>query len=135
MKISYCIAENAGLSFNGRRVSRDLKILENIKKEAGNGKICVENGSVGIFERLGIAVFCISSADDAEKDCIFFAESESEAYLDKSDTLVIYKFNRSYPADVFIPTEKINAEFELISAEDFQGASHEKITKEIYRRK
>ncbi len=45
------------------------------------------------------------------------------------------KWNRTYPSDLYFDINVQNEQWELIESEEFQGSSHEKITKEIYRRK
>ena len=53
---------------------------------------------------------------------------------DKINTLIIYKWNRIYPADLHFDINVNDVSWELIDSEEFNGSSHEKITREIYRR-
>ena len=55
-------------------------------------------------------------------------------YENKINTLVIYKWNRLYPSDLYFDIDLKNNSWQLINSEDFVGSSHEKITKETYRR-
>ena len=57
-----------------------------------------------------------------------------ENMLPPEDTtdLIVFKWNRRYPGDMhFEPTKN---GFTLISSEDFEGNSHEKITMETYKK-
>ena len=53
-------------------------------------------------------------------------------HLDRLEGLVVYRWNRAYPADVHLDLDL--SDFRLESGQDFPGSSHETITREIYRR-
>ena len=68
-------------------------------------------------------------------DGFFLVEDKSlKPYEDKINTLIIYKWNRIYPADLHFDINVNDVSWELIDSEEFNGSSHEKITREIYRR-
>ena len=54
-------------------------------------------------------------------------------YLPKIDTFILFRWNRDYPADFFFKVDL--SQWNLISTEDFEGTSHEKITMEVYEKK
>ena len=54
-------------------------------------------------------------------------------YEERTERIILYKWNRRYPADLVFGVN-LNNGWRLIAAEDFQGNSHEKITEEIYER-
>ena len=65
-----------------------------------------------------------------ENDLCFLEDENINLYKEKINELIIYKWNRKYPADfVFEMPEG----FVLTETAEFQGSSHEKITKEIYK--
>ena len=72
---------------------------------------------------------CLLTAD--ENDFCFIEDESIIPYQEKIKELIVYKWNRVYPADVEF---EMPAGFALQSSMDFAGYSHEKITKEIYRR-
>ena len=53
-------------------------------------------------------------------------------YEGKITEIVLYKWNRDYPADVIFEVDL--SKWRLEERKDFSGYSHEKITKEIYNR-
>ncbi len=53
-------------------------------------------------------------------------------YEDRIEKVILFKWNRNYPADTFFSLDLSG--YTLEKTEDFAGNSHEKITKEIYRR-
>ena len=131
-----CVANNNGILFNKRRVSKDKFVISDIAKETGDGFLYVSLYSAPLFDESDVSAIATSEPHkSADKDDFIFAEEISpSAYEPLLDRLVIYKWNRDYPADFFLdfsPTEK---GFKLVSSIDFKGNSHEKITKEIYER-
>ena len=67
----------------------------------------------------------------AEEFC--FVEGENLAgYEGKITEIVLYRWNRDYPADLFFEVDL--SKWELEERKEFSGYSHEKITREIYSR-
>ena len=65
-------------------------------------------------------------------DGAYFMEfSYEEARLAAAETIVLYRWNRAYPADVKFTMPQ---GFALKESRDFAGSSHEKITREEYIR-
>ena len=65
----------------------------------------------------------------------FFAETiPSDDMLEQTQKLVIYRWNRHYPADVRWDPDLDALGFVLRETTDFPGTSHEKITREVYER-
>ena len=54
-----------------------------------------------------------------------------EEVLQKAERIVLYRWNRAYPADVKFTMPK---GFTLKESREFAGSSHEKITREEYTR-
>ena len=70
------------------------------------------------------------SGAEAEDWCF----AEDTAYLAHADAIrqiVLFRWNRHYPADVHF---EFPGKWALVRAEDFPGSSHEKITMEVYER-
>lgn len=53
-------------------------------------------------------------------------------YSDRITEVVVYRWNRSYPGDFHLDLD-LN-QWRLVQTTEFAGYSHEKITKEIYRK-
>ena len=71
--------------------------------------------------------------EKAEEEDFCFVEGENLAgYEGKITEIVLYKWNRDYPADVFFEVDL--SKWRLEERKDYSGYSHEKITKEIYNR-
>ena len=118
MKIIVCVAKNNGILFNHRRVSKDVKVLEDIAENTPN--LALSQYSMELFE--GIKLSC-------KGDIYKFIEEEFDD-IDSVDEIILYHWNRAYPADVFFRFNKKH--FKLQDSYDFVGNSHERITKEVW---
>lgn len=134
MRIFVCVDDEGGMTFMGRRVTRDRIVTEDIAKSAGEG-LAVFPYSERLFKDLGYSPRTLSSDEEAVGcDSLFIEDRSVKKFLDKVDTLIIYRWNRLYPSDKkidFLPEE---VGFSLIESVDIVGKSHEKITKEVFRR-
>ena len=133
MKLIVCVDLDNGMLFNGRRQSRDRNLIENIYEMIDNKTLWITDFSKDLFEEGTYNLIEIEKIETIKDDDYVFLENiEPEIIENKIDEIILFNFNRKYPADVYfdISLEKWN----LISEEEFEGSSHEKITKEIYRR-
>lgn len=133
MIICFCVSKNHGLMFNNRRVSSDINIIDDIIKMAQNEEkqVFMNLKSQKLFENYP-GVHCstdyISSAKEA--DGIIFAEEDIMNDISGNvEKVIIYNFNRNYPADVTLDISAFNSPVEMV---EFVGNSHELITKYVY---
>ena len=84
----------------------------------------------------GAPFICTESFLDMarENDTCFVENRALSAYAERIKKLIIYRWNRHYPSDMTFDIEPEKEGFRLLHTEDFEGNSHEKITKEIYVR-
>ena len=120
MKLIVCVAENQGILFNKRRVSRDEALIKDIISSVPSLKMA--EYSKPLF----------SNYEYKEGDDYFFVEEEY-SNLNDVDEIIMYKWNRDYPSDTFFNIDE--SVFNLSSRNDFTGKSHERITKEIWKRR
>lgn len=126
MILVVCIANNNGIMFNKRRVSKDALLIERLKSKIGENKIYLSNYSKELFDGFNNITHNI---EDIKETDFYFLEDEEIPNL-KINEIIVYKWNRDYPADKF--WELSLNEYTLISEEDFAGNSHERITEIIY---
>lgn len=118
--------------FNHRRQSRDSQVYNDIAEITT--QIWLNGFSKTLF---------VDTAIQIKEDDMFmekaqvgewcFVENVSLLpYLDEIEELIIYKWNRKYPADVWLDLEF--ASWKLQHVKEFAGSSHEKITRETYIR-
>lgn len=140
MNVIICLDDKNGVSFNHRRQSRDRAVTEDILKMAQGHRIFIRPDSSILFEE-----FC-AEKDNSEKaevivedeDLFINAAAEDYIFLECADVnmlpqemhqLIIYRWNRVYPADIHFAIPEACRQTETM---DFPGYSHEKITREIY---
>ena len=76
------------------------------------------------------AVFTFDNREEKYKKANeIYNFAEREYILEK---VIVYKWNRKYPADQFFSFPLKERNWRLIQATEFTGYSHEKITEEIY---
>ena len=130
MTVYVCLDDRNGMLFNKRRQSRDEKVLEDIRNSIP-GNLTIDPFSEKLIREAGIPY--VLAEDILPEEAHFFLENwpASEVMLAAS-TLVIYRWNRHYPADVRFDADLTG--LTLQSTEEFPGKSHEIITKEVYTR-
>lgn len=133
MRIIVCVEDRNGMLFNNRRVSKDQAVISDI---AGYTKrIMVHPFSEKLFDDVDMDV-CAEEffLRHAQQGAYCFVENQKlSPYADKIEAIILYRWNRRYPADFFFD---FNLEaWEISEQTEMEGKSHEKITKEIYVRK
>ena len=130
MKVIICVDNEMGIAFNHRRQSRDRILIEDVIKMTEKALFCAPCSQT-LLEAHPHLIVSETPLDDAMEENYVFAEMLSlSAYAEKIDTLVLYRWNRTYPSDKTFDLDL--SHFTLISSENFVGYSHEKITKEVY---
>lgn len=135
MNIIVCLDDKKGMLFNKRRQSRDRMVIEDMIASYPGERIHMNSYSKSLFlkypEQIEVEEDFLKHLSEDE---VGFVENLSlKPYEKNIKSLIIYKWNRDYPADRYldIPLE----EWELTSTVEFAGYSHEQITKETYSRK
>ena len=130
-----CVDDKMGMMFNNRRQSQDKILREHILAMTNGSRLWMNHYSAKMFgdaPQINIDEDFLMEAGEGD---YCFAESsvpiETERWCEK---IILYKWNRRYPADqaFLIPLE--NRGWVVESTEDFPGNSHENITMEVYVR-
>ena len=136
MILIVAVDDNKGLTFNHRRQSQDSILREHILHLCGEKPLWVNAYTARQFspeqaEKLHISEDFLAEAQTG--DFCFLENCSALPYADKIEQVILYKWNRRYPADLSFDIPLTESEWILESTEDFVGSSHEKITKEVYR--
>ena len=134
MRVIVCIDEKNGTMFNGRRQSSDRLLIADIVSSANGAPVLISPYSLPLFEKNKTAV---SVFEDpllaAEYGDICFVEGLSlSRHSEKIEEITLYKWNRHYPSDRWLDIDL--DKFTLVSSTDLVGSSHEKITKEVWKK-
>lgn len=130
MTIYVCLDDRNGMLFNKRRQSRDAKVLEDIQASLPD-VLTIDPFSEKLIQEAGIPY--VLAPEVLPEDAHVFLEARTPSeLLPDADCLVIYRWNRHYPADVRFDADLTC--FTLQSTSEFAGKSHDTITKEVYTR-
>ena len=69
-----------------------------------------------------------------ENDFCFVESNNILSYLSDISSIILFKWNRHYPADKYFPIDLNGGGWKLCNSANFAGKSHENITMEEYRR-
>lgn len=131
-----CVDDRMGMMFNHRRVSRDKEVIRDILEMCSAQRLYMEEYSAKLFEDPKSGILPENIQITAEilsggfEGAYFFVERPQMIQEKLLEKIVLYHWNRRYPADEFFPVNLSG--WELQGCEEFAGNSHEKITKEIY---
>jgi len=137
MKVIVCVDDNNGMMFNKRRQSRDSILIEDVVSNLVGGNLLITPYSEALFANADLDAYFISEhiLDEADPDDYCFIENKSlSPYVERIDELIIYRWNRKYPADTYLDIDPKALGYKLVATSEFAGSSHEKITKELYKR-
>ena len=128
LRVAVCLDDGGGMLFAGRRQSRDRDLISELC-EATDGEIFITDFSSFIFrEHQGKTVITKNPFEDAPDGATLFIENlPISPYEDLIDELILYKWNRAYPADSKIDIDL--TKYKVVAKKEFPGSSHEKITK------
>lgn len=128
MTVALCIDDENGRLFCQKRQSRDRVLLEDVKKES-EGKLLILPFSQNLLKD-GAQL-----RPDTQEDGFYFLEDQPLAPLKFRITkLILYRWNRLYPADFYLDLSPQDLGLHLVRTEEFCGSSHPVITKEVYER-
>ena len=132
-----CVDDHGGMTFNNRRQSRDKILQQRILEKTQHSRLWMNHDSEKLFagfyapqlcadeqflRRAGAGEYCF-----VENVCVSSVESEVEKIL-------LYRWNRSYPADRYFDIPLLDHGWRLAGSTDFAGHSHAIITEEVYVR-
>lgn len=128
-----CLDNNLGMMFNNRRQSRDIVLIQKIVEITKESKIWVNKFSYPLFEEVNIANVNIDEAflsRAASGEFCFVENEDLKSYEKWIEKLIVFHWNRSYPADKFLDIDL--SKWSLKESTDFVGNSHKNITMEVY---
>lgn len=133
MILIVCLDDEDGMLFNHRRQSRDRILNQQILELTQNSKLWMNAYSAKLFAQSQAPQLCVDE-DFMEKaqagEYCFLENTSAASALHKIERIVVFRWNRVYPAD-----QKFDlplAGWRKESSRDFAGSSHEKITLEVY---
>lgn len=132
MKIIACLDDNNGLLFNNRRQSRDRVVIEDILKDCHNSKLWINNFSKSLFDSPHVKISEKFLNEACESEYCFIENVNLKLYEKYINEIILYKWNRVYPTDFYFDINL--STWNLTQVTEFKGNSHERITKEVYKK-
>lgn len=122
--------------FHHRRQSRDRILIDDLLQMVGEDRLWIAPYSMLLFDgkekEVSVSEELLQKAEAGEW-C--FVENQScISALSDLEEVTVYWWNRHYPSDFYFDIDLSNEGFSSQFREDFVGSSHEKITKEVFRR-
>ena len=135
MHLIICLDDRNGMSFNRRRQSRDRAVTADIVRTSAGRMLWMSPASAALFE--DDPPCSLRTAEDfldraAKDDCCFVEDRDVRPYLPQIGEIILYRWNRVYPADRYWDIDLTVGDWTLRETTDFPGFSHAKITKEVY---
>ena len=127
MTLIVCLDDKNGMLFNKRRQSKDSVLCQKIAELAG-AYLCVNAYTAKLFP--GVEACSDPLVYAGDEDVCFVEDLDVTPYLEKANRLIVYRWNRLYPADVWFPN--VFESWKLVSRDEFSGSSHDLITQEVY---
>ena len=135
MIVIACVDKKYGMLFNHRRQSQDRLLRARILDLTKDSTLWMNAYSSKQFKE-GLPSH-VSVSDDflslaGPGDFCFVEHADLTLYQDKITGIILYHWNREYPADQYFSLDMTQYMMEKIT--DFPGSSHETITEEVYTR-
>ena len=135
LTVAITVDDKMGLAFNNRRQSRDKKLIEDLCSKT-DGDIFISPYSALLFDGFSDRIRIV---DDPLAECpdggfCFVEMTHLGEYINDVSTLIIYHWNRLYPADKQLDINPNEFGFKMSAKYEFCGNSHDKITKGIYKK-
>ena len=137
MIIILCLDDANGMMFNQRRQSKDSMVRKKLLELCGDKKLWVNNFSAQQFDEDQLERIKVQDdfLDVAEAGDYCFVENNALLpYEKKIEKLILFKWNRLYPADMKLDITLAESGWRCITSEEFQGTSHKKISMEVYEK-
>ena len=132
MTLIVCLDDQNGMLFGTKRQSRDRILTERILSLTEKSRLIVSPYSAPLFPSKNELTVADDPATCCAQDDFLFIEN-TPLPTHGIDRLLIYRWNRRYPATRFFSLSTDG--FTLKSTKDFQGSSHDCITEERWELK
>lgn len=133
MLLIACVDDNSGMMFGSRRQSMDRAVRAHMLAVCEGRTLWMSPYSAAQFEDGARICADEDYAHKVQTGDACFAEDGTLPMLTPSAVL-LYRWNRRYPADRFFPFDPLDEGYRLVSSEKLVGSSHERITADYYEK-
>ena len=135
MTVILCLDDKDGMMFGSRRQSQDSVLYDRILNDCMGKRLYMKSYSYKIFsEKIECHALCDENFLDRARsgDICFVENTDILPYASKINKIIIYRWNRAYPATMYFKFPA--GEWVLEGTEQIAGSSHD-ITEQVYVRK
>jgi len=138
MNLAVTLDDAGGMMFNHRRQSRDRTLLAELMDTCKGKSLYIYPYSESLLREalpedgpeLIVSEHALEEAGD--EDWVFVEDRSPLPFADRIQTILVYKWNRPYPADLTFDIPL--GEWTLSDITEFEGSSHDVITREVFIR-
>ena len=132
MTLILCIDDKKGMTFGGKRQSRDSAVTERILSLTDGKRLVLSPYSAPLFPDKKELVVAEDPAEAGKADDFLFIENTS--LPEKApERIILFHWNRRYPATSFFTLSTDG--YALSETREFKGSSHDCITEESWELK
>ena len=131
MHLILCVDERDGLSFCGRRLSRDSVLSSHILELTAGHKLWMSPYSQPLFPDAPICADSAFLQKAGAGEYCFLEVSTFPETNENLESVTLYHWNRTYPSTVKFPRSLLSG-MRLVQTEAFSGSSHDNIVMERY---
>ncbi len=132
-----CVDDKGGMTFNGRRQSQDRILRARLMEQFAPHSLWMNQYSAGQFEPSYAHRLHVSEdfLEQAGRGTVCFVENcPLHPYQNKLEKIVLFRWNRVYPADTWLDLSLDEEGWHLVNCQEFSGSSHKTITQEVYEK-
>ena len=129
MNIIICLDDNNGMMFNKRRQSQDRILRADLKEFIKDKDLYMNNYSYKLYKDIDNGNIKVSEnflEQCTENDFCLVEDKLLNNYINKINNIIIYKWNRIYPSDLYFDINLTSNSWELLETKGFEGSSMKK---------
>lgn len=135
MIIIACVDKQNGMSFYGRRQTKDRVVQGRILQDAYPGKVTMSRHcAAGFPEKCRPHIICRDDPMEVGDGYCMIETEKASSSASRIEKVILYRWDTVYPADVYFDLPLDNG-WELESETYFDGYSHPDVRREVYVRK
>lgn len=132
-----CVDDKMGMLFNHRRQSQDRALRVRLLTLCAHSRLWMNAYTYAQFQEQTAPQLCVDAQPlhkAAPGEYCLVEDIDPATHEAAMERIVLYRWNRTYPADRFFTIPLAEHGWRLLGAADFPGFSHERITEEVYMR-
>ena len=131
MHLIVCVDERDGLSFCGRRLSQDRRLIDHMLSMTEGRRLWIDPYSAKLFPEGSVQIDPRFQEKAQSGEFCFLETAPILEKYTNLESVILYCWNRAYPSTIRFPRSLIAGMY-LQRSEEFPGNSHDNITMERY---